>query len=161
MADAYLCRLRGIEVVTLTDANELDEGTLTNRRKGSRDNIVRWTPRLRAVGECAKAYRSRIWEKRSTPISIAPSKRPIIVASHGDMLCKSGLDTAWQRFITLAIKDEIITPEQRFALHDLKRRGIRDTVGNRAEKQEAGGHRDPKMMDIYDHSLPLVSPAAE
>lgn len=45
---AYLCRLRGIEAVTLTDANELQDGVLTNRRKGSRDNIVRWTPRLRA-----------------------------------------------------------------------------------------------------------------
>lgn len=56
---AYLCRLRGIEVVTLTDANELEEGILTNRRKGSRDNIVRWTPRLRAVWDAAKAFRAR------------------------------------------------------------------------------------------------------
>lgn len=158
---AYLCRLRGIEVVTLTDANELDEGILTNRRKGSRDNIVRWTPRLRAVWERAKAYRCRTWEKRKTPISLAPSRRPIIVASHGGTLRKSSLDTAWQRFITLALKDEIITPEQRFALHDLKRRGITDTAGNRADKQEASGHRDSKMMDIYDLSLPVVSPSAE
>lgn len=76
------------------------------------------------------------------------------------MLRKSSLDTAWQRFITLALKDDIITPEQRSALHDLKRRGITDTVGNRADKQEASGHRDQKMMDIYDHSLPIVSPSA-
>ncbi|MDR5896344.1 hypothetical protein [Larsenimonas suaedae] len=38
---AYLCRLRGIEVITLTDANHLAEGVMTNRCKGSRDNIVR------------------------------------------------------------------------------------------------------------------------
>ncbi|MBD8597048.1 site-specific integrase [Pseudomonas sp. CFBP 8772] len=158
---AYLCRLRGIEVVTLTDANELEEGILTNRRKGSRDNIVRWTPRLRAVWDSAKAYRSRTWEKRRTPIPIAPDRRHIIVASHGGTLRKSSLDTAWQRFITLALKDDVITPEQRFALHDLKRRGITDTAGNRAGKQEASGHRDPKMMDIYDHSLPVVSPSAD
>lgn len=37
---AYLCSLQGIEVVTLTDANELDEGILTTRRKSGRDNIV-------------------------------------------------------------------------------------------------------------------------
>jgi hypothetical protein len=55
----------------------------------------------------------------------------------------------------------VITAEQRFALHDLKRRGITDTVGTRAEKQEASGHRDPKMMDVYDHSLPVVSPSAD
>jgi integrase len=158
---AYLCRLRGIEVVTLTDANELEEGILTNRRKGSRDNIIRWTPRLRTVWEGAKALRARVWERRNTPIPIAPSKRFIIVASHGGPLRKTSLDTAWQRFITLAIADREITPDDRFALHDLKRRGITDTVGNRADKQEASGHLDAKMMDIYDLSIPVVYPSAE
>jgi site-specific recombinase XerC len=158
---AYLCRLRGIEVVTLTDANELDEGILTNRRKGSRDNIVRWTPRLRAVWDGAKALRARTWERRKTAIPISASKRFIIVASHGGPLRKTSLDTAWQRFITLAIADGNIDPEERFALHDLKRRGITDTTGTRADKQEASGHRDPKMMDIYDHSVPIVSPSAD
>lgn len=158
---AYLCRLRGIEVVTLTDANELEEGILTNRRKGSRDNIVRWTPRLRAVWDGAKALRARTWERRRTVIPNAPSKRFIIVASHGGPLRKTSLDTAWQRFITLAIADGNIDPADRFALHDLKRRGITDTTGTRADKQEASGHRDSKMMDIYDHSVPIVSPSVE
>lgn len=31
---------RGIEVLTLTDAHLLPDGVKTNRRKGSRDNIV-------------------------------------------------------------------------------------------------------------------------
>ncbi|RBJ81297.1 integrase [Pseudomonas sp. MWU12-2534b] len=158
---AYLCRLRGIEVVTLTDENELVEGILTNRRKGSRDNIVRWTPRLRKAWDGAKAYRAKVWAARKVAIPIAPAKRPIIVASHGGPLKKSSLDTAWQRFITLALLDEVLTPEQRFALHDLKRRGVTDTVGNRADKQEASGHRDAKMMDVYDLSLPVVSPSAD
>jgi site-specific recombinase XerC len=158
---AYLCRLRGIEVVTLTDANELAEGILTNRRKGSRDNIVRWTPRLRAVWDSAKALRARTWERRKTPIPIVASKRFIIVASHGGPLRKTSLDTAWQRFITLAIADGNIDPEDRFALHDLKRRGITDTAGTRADKQEASGHRDSKMMDVYDLSLPVVSPSGD
>ncbi|MBK5415071.1 site-specific integrase [Pseudomonas sp. TH31] len=157
---AYLCRLRGIEVVTLTDANELEVGILTNRRKGSRDNIVRWTPRLRAVWDCAKALRARTWERRKTPVPIAASKRFIIVANHGGPLRKTSLDTAWQRFITLAISDGNIDPGDRFALHDLKRRGITDTTGTRADKQEASGHRDAKMMDVYDHSVPIVFPSA-
>lgn len=158
---AYLCRLRGIEVVTLTDENELENGILTNRRKGSRDNIVRWTPRLRKAWDNAKVYRAKIWAKRKIAIPITPSRRNIIVASHGGPLRKTSLDTAWQRFITLALSDDFITPEQRFALHDLKRRGITDTVGNRAEKQEASGHRDAKMMDVYDYSIPIVSPSTE
>lgn len=161
MEIGYLCRLRGIETVTLTDANELEEGVLTNRRKGSRDNIVRWSPRLREAWDAAKAIRNDIWAKRSFPVPISPALRRVIVASHGGALQKSSLDTAWQRFITEAIKDGVITPEQRFGLHDLKRRGITDTAGTRAEKQEASGHRDESMMDVYDLSLPLVNPSSD
>ena len=153
---AYLCRLRGIEVVTLTDANELEEGVQTNRRKGSRDNIVRWTPRLRAAWDDAKAYRTKIWTGRSFPAPLNPERRPLIVSSHGTALSKSGLDTAWQRFMTKAIEAGVLLEEQRYGLHDLKRRGITDTPGNRADKQQASGHRDESMLDIYDLSLPLV-----
>jgi len=46
---AYLCRLRGIEVCTLTEAQGTAEGLRTQRRKGSRDNVVYWNPRLRLV----------------------------------------------------------------------------------------------------------------
>ncbi|RMS73415.1 Prophage PSPPH06, site-specific recombinase phage integrase protein, partial [Pseudomonas savastanoi] len=149
MEIGYLCRLRGIETITLTDAHELAEGIMTNRRKGSRDNIVRWTPRLRAAWEGAKAYRAKVWTSKSTVIPIRPDRRYIIVASHGGALRKTSLDTAWQRFITSAIEDGTITAEQRFGLHDLKRRGITDTAGTRADKQEASGHRDGAMMDVY------------
>ncbi|MCD5970404.1 site-specific integrase [Pseudomonas quasicaspiana] len=157
MEISYLCRLRGIETITLTDAHELPEGIMTNRRKGSRDNIVRWTPRLRAAWEGAKAYRAKVWTRKATVIPIRADRRYLIVASHGGPLRKSSLDTAWQRFILSAISDGTITAEERFGLHDLKRRGITDTVGNRAVKQEASGHRDEAMMDVYDLSLPLVN----
>ncbi|WP_095155737.1 tyrosine recombinase XerC [Pseudomonas sp. Irchel 3E13] len=156
---AYLCRLRGIEVVTLTDANELDEGVQTNRRKGSRDNIVRWTPRLRAVWNEAKQLRASIWMQRNFPAHLHPSRRPLIVNSHGSALGKSGLDTAWQRFMAKAIEVGVILEEQRYGLHDLKRRGITDTHGTRADKQQASGHRNEAMLDIYDLGLPLVNPS--
>lgn len=157
---AYLCRLRGIEAVTLTDANELAEGVLTNRRKGSRDNVVRWTPRLRAAWDGAKEYRQQIWRAKAFPVPPSAERRFIIVAAHGGALQKSSLDTAWQRFITAAIKEGVITAEQRFGLHDLKRRGITDTPGTRADKQLASGHRDESMLDVYDLSLPLVDPSS-
>ncbi|KFF47796.1 hypothetical protein GY26_18090, partial [Gammaproteobacteria bacterium MFB021] len=66
------------------------------------------------------------------------------------------LDSAWQRFIRLAIAERVIRPEQRFGLHDLKRRGITDTAGTRHDKLEASGHRSAAMMDVYDLSVPLV-----
>lgn len=75
MEIGYLCRLRGIETITLTDAHELAEGIMTNRRKDSRDNIVRWTPRLRAAWEGAKSYRAKVWASKSTVIPIRPDRR--------------------------------------------------------------------------------------
>lgn len=57
----------------------------------------------------------------------------------------------------LAIEEGVITKEERFGLHDLKRRGITDTKGTRHEKQEASGHRSASMMDTYDLSVPIVS----
>lgn len=59
MEIGYLCRLRGIETITLTEENELKEGVLTNRRKGTRDNIVPWAPRLRAAWDAAKTENAR------------------------------------------------------------------------------------------------------
>lgn len=156
---SYLCRLRGVETVTLTDANETEAGVLTNRRKGSRDNIVRWTPRLRAAWEAAKKIRAGVWEKKKMPVPITPERRHLVVAAHGGPLRKSSLDTAWQRFITQTIERGILTEDERFGMHDLKRRGITDTAGNRADKQEASGHRDASMLDVYDFSLPVVEPA--
>lgn len=161
MEISYLCRLRGIETVTLTDANETPEGVLTNRRKGSRDNIVRWTPRLRAAWDAAKQLRSNIWEKKKMPAPNAAEQRPLIVAAHGGALQKTSLDTAWQRLVTQAIEKGIMTAEQKFGLHDFKRRGITDTEGTRADKQQASGHRSEGMLDVYDLSVPVVNPAAE
>ncbi|SDK70760.1 site-specific integrase [Billgrantia gudaonensis] len=153
---AYICRLRGIEVVTLTDANCTVEGVLTNRRKGSRDSVIRWYPRLRAAWNAAVERRELIWKNRGKPVPMHPEERPLIVAADGDELRKSSLDTAWQRLIKMAIEEGIIAKEDRFGLHDLKRRGITDTKGTRHEKQEASGHRSPAMMDVYDLSIPLV-----
>ena len=61
---AYLCRLRAIEVVTLRESAASETGLLTNRRKGSRDNIVAWTPRLRVAWDFLIAHRNQIWVAR-------------------------------------------------------------------------------------------------
>lgn len=161
MEIGYLCRLRGIETITLTDENELEEGVLTNRRKGSRDNIVRWTPRLRAAWDAAKAVRTDTWQRLKKPVPFRADQRFLIVSASGGQLSKSGLDTAFQRLITQAIEKGVLTEAQRFGMHDFKRKGITDTIGTRADKQQASGHRDESMMDVYDLSLPIVSPSGE
>ncbi|MGQ3824240.1 site-specific integrase [Pseudomonas alliivorans] len=159
MEIGYLCRLRGIETITLTDENELDEGVLTNRRKGSRDNIVRWTPRLRAAWDAAKAIRTETWQRLKKPVPFRADQRFLIVSASGGQLSKSGLDTAFQRLITQAIEKGVLTEAQRFGMHDFKRKGITDTFGTRADKQQASGHKDESMMDVYDMSIPTVNPA--
>jgi site-specific recombinase XerC len=158
---AFLCRLRGIEVITLTDEHALPEGVLTNRRKGSRDNIVAWTPRLRAVWDAALELRSATWERRRMPTPIHAKDRPLLVGLKGERIRKGSFDSAWQSAITRAIDEGIITPEQRFAPHGMKRRGITDTLGTRQEKQVASGHKSEAMLDVYDFSKPVVRPAGE
>lgn len=156
---AYLCRLRGIEVVTLTEDHGLEEGIQTNRRKGSRDNIVAWTPRLRGAWDALIAYRDRVWKARSMPIPLRARDRPLVIAAHGEAITKSGLDSAWQRIKKRALADKVIAKDEWFGLHDLKRRGVTDTAGSRADKQHSSGHKNESMMDIYDLSLPIVQPS--
>jgi len=54
---AYLLRLRSIEVLDVTLAWETRAGIAVTRRKGSRGNVVTWSPRLRAVWQGALGVR--------------------------------------------------------------------------------------------------------
>lgn len=153
---AYLCRLRGVEVVTLKEDAAGTEGIRTNRRKGSRDNIVLWTARLRAAWDFLIARRNKVWAAKKVPTPMRAHERPLVVAQDGQPLRKSSLNTAWQRLMKNALGKGIITISQRFSLHDLKRRGVTDTVGTRGQKQLASGHRQESMLETYDLSVPLV-----
>jgi len=95
------------------------------------------------------------------PVPIPADQRFLIIAATGRQLSKSGLDTAFQRLIVQAIEKKVLTEEQRFGMHDFKRKGITDTVGTRADKQQASGHKDESMMDVYDLSVPTVNPSSE
>jgi site-specific recombinase XerD len=159
MEIAYACRLRGIEVVTLTDANALEAGILSSRRKGSLDNVTRWNGRLREAWTHLDARRRAIIDTRKIPTPMAPEQRFLVVAEDGSPLTKSGFDSAWQRMIRLAISNGVIEPAQRFSLHGLKHRGVTDTKGTRADRREASGHKTESAFGVYDHAVPLVEPA--
>jgi len=45
-----------------------------------------------------------------------------------------------------------------FVFHDLKRKGVPDTTGN---KLEASGHRPPSQLKIYDVKPDIVKPAGK
>lgn len=156
----YLCRLRPVETITLSDAHGTPDGVLTNRRKGSRDSLVRWTPRLRAAWDAAIALRAKAWERKRLPTPIKPEHRYVVVNETGQRLGMSGLHTAWQRLMIQMVAGGLLDTSERFGLHDLKRRGITDTPG-RAAKLEAGGHRSEQMLAVYDLEVPAVEPPTE
>ena len=158
MVLAYNLRLRGIEVDTLTDAHADDTGIRSNRRKGSLDNVTVWNDALREAWAFLQAYRKRVMDDNNRAVPIRPEQRRVLVTQSGTPLAKSALDTAWQRMITMAIRDKVITAEQRFSLHGLKHRGVTDTEGNIADKQDAAGHVERRMTQRYNHDLPVVAP---
>jgi integrase len=155
--------MRSIEMVKLTEAHGSDKGLYITRRKGSNDNIVKWTPRLRAAWEAALAVRAKTLARPSNkgrPIPIRPEQRYVFLSESGTPLTNAGLDNAWQDLIHAAMDaGVIITPDQRFTLHGLKHRGITDTVGKKAEKKQASGHRSDAMLQLYDHEVAVVEPA--
>jgi site-specific recombinase XerC len=133
---AYLCRARLAEVLDLERASLLEDGILLKRRKGSRDSLIEWTPRLRTAVEAAKALQDET----------VKSHYLFAGKDHG-RLRESTVQTAWQRLMRK------LTGE-RFTLHDIKAKGITDTEEN---KLAASGHKDPKMLAIYDRLPGRVS----
>lgn len=78
------------------------------------------------------------------------------MSQRGTALSKSGLDSAWQRLISLAREgdDRVLAEDEVFTLHGLKHRGITDS-----KYKASGGHRTERMRQRYDHETPLVEPA--
>ncbi|KAF1711103.1 integrase [Pseudoxanthomonas kalamensis DSM 18571] len=154
MLIATVCRLRGIEVVTITEAQGTPDGIRAVRRKGSRDNVTAWTPELSAAWNELLRIRGDAWERNRVPYPLRPEDRPMFVAEAGHALRKSALDTAWQRLMAMAVKEGVIAEDERFTLHGLKHRGITDSAD-----KAAGGHRTERMRQHYDHDTPVVEPS--
>lgn len=153
----YECRLRGVESFDLTDASMLDEGIACKRRKGSKMNISLWNHNLRVCVKAAQEERNAIWKKLGRAIPLRPENRPLLVNGSGERISQSAWQNAWKRFMALAIREEVITADQKFGLHDMKRRGTTDTQGTKAEKLEASGLSSLQILEVYDHSIARVN----
>lgn len=129
---AYLCRLRKNEVLKLTRAAIKDEGLLVDRGKGSKGSLITWTPRLQdVVTRCLKR-----------PIKVLPlntNETPLLHNPQGQPLTIGAIDSSWKRLMKKM--------DNPFWIHDLKRKAVSDFDGDRLK---ASGHRDPKMLEIYD-----------
>jgi integrase len=136
---AYLCRLRISEVCDLRRTDVRDDGLFGARRKGSKDALTGWTPRLRAAIDCALALHGDI---KSLYIIPGPSR---------GRMSESTIQTAWQRCMV----EWAALGNERFTVHDLKRKGVSDAAG---DKLAASGHRSMAMLRVYD-VLPSKAPA--
>ena len=97
---AYLLTARKSEVLDLMQFDLLPEGVRVRRGKGSKVNIVGWSPRLEAAVNRA----------------LANSKSSYLIHDkHGEKILISSFDTAWQRL------------KAGFTFHDLKAKGVSDS----------------------------------
>lgn len=125
---AYLCRMRRMEIINAKKTQILPEGFDTLRVKGSKDAITLWSDRLRKAVDYDTGKITSIY---------------IIHDRKGQRITDSAAKSAWTRLKRM-MKQAGIEP---FNFHDLKARGVSDFEG---DKLKASGHKDPKMLEIYD-----------
>lgn len=89
----YLTASRGIETLDIKLSDCTDVGIKTTRRKGSRDNIILWSPRLVEAKNQALAL-----HKCRKILAIDPY---LIPGFSGGVMAKSTLDAAFQRLKNL------------------------------------------------------------
>ena len=126
---AYLLYARKIEVLDLRRDDLLPEGMRMRRRKGSKDNVIRWSARLELAVNTALALPSTI------------GSMYLLHDRQGQPIKSSTLDTAWQR------------AELPFTAHDLKRKGLSEAVGG-----NPAGHKDLRMRERYNVKPDEVEP---
>lgn len=138
---AYLLACRSIEVCNLTLDDIEDEGYLVRRTKGSRTNVITWTPRLLAARDAAMLYREKV----------GTNTKYLIPSVWGNHITKNTLQSAMQSLKKLM--HEAGLDSISWDLHDLKRKGISD-----AEDARIGGHKSEQMRERYTTKLRKFKP---
>ncbi|MBF0266588.1 MAG: hypothetical protein HQL46_15100 [Gammaproteobacteria bacterium] len=140
----YLLASRGIETLDIRLSHCTKDGIKVHRRKGSKDNIVQWTPRLK------KAYFQAI--RRHSEYTVVMLDPYLIIGTTGGKLNKSTLNTAMQRLKKRMIENG--KGDSYWSLHLLKSKGISD-----AEDKNLGGHKSEQMKERYNTKVEEVRAA--
>lgn len=131
---AYLLAARITEVLRLTRADLLDDGVRVRRLKGSKTNVVKWSPRLRAAVDAAQALPARA----ATTL--------LLHDGDGQALKYAAVRSAWEltqrRCSRKADSERLVWLS--FTRHDLKRKGVTDH-----ESGKIGGHKTEAMRQRY------------
>jgi len=140
----YLLASRGVETLDISMADISDEGIKVHRRKGSRDNLIEWSARLRAAYDAALAWRSQF--------KITQINAPLLLNAKGEALTKHGLDSAMGRLRNKMAERGL--QDRYWSMHMLKHKGVSDSTD-----KTIAGHVSESIRNIYDHSLPRNKPA--
>ena len=127
MQIAYLCRARRGEVLALPPSALTPDGLLIKRSKGSKTEVIQYSPELTAALDLARGH------NRATICGF------VIHNADGSPIKESAFNSAWRRLMK-KFKEEGGNP---FPFHDLKAAGYSDAPA------EGAGHKSAKMHDVY------------
>lgn len=139
----YLMGLRGVETLDLKQSDCTDEGIRTHRRKGSKDNVVEWSERLRQAYQHAVSLRNRFKIHAIDPY--------LIIGDTGGKMPKSTLDDAMQRLKRLM--ESKGQGKIYWSLHKLKSKAQSDALN-----KDISGLSEA-MKRHYDTKVHKVDPA--
>lgn len=142
MEIAYLCRLRENEIVKMMDSPRyiVDEGVHARRGKGSKHQLINWSPRLEAAIALARSVRRRM-----------PTPMLIVSPFTGRPLTLAAFASAWTELRQQALRRGQSID---WTFHDLKAKGVSDFDG---DKHRASGHITPRMTAVYDRKIESVN----
>jgi integrase len=141
---AYLCRARkDIEVLNIKLKDDgkhpfvTPDGIYLRRGKGSKTQLIAFTPRLKETVEQAKKL-------------YGISSIHLVHDREGQRIKKEAIKSAWQRKMVV-LKAAGGTP---FTIHDLKHKGVTDFDGDKAK---ATGDWSAGMRKVYDQSVEIIA----
>lgn len=132
---AYLLYARISEVINLTRQDIRPEGIYVKRLKGSKSNIVKWSPRIREAikqeGVVSSIY---------------------MVHKNGKRITYGMIRKPWEKMMETAKKEN--PAFQPFTRHDLKAKGVSDNE----LPQNSAGHRTKQSEEVYKRKVEKVEP---
>lgn len=144
---AVLSRARWAEIAGYKKSDVIEKtGLRLDRAKGSRGEITKWSPRLRAAVDAAKEL----------PLNSRTITPYLIHDKEGRPINQNTFESAWKRLMERAIKGVEVEPgkilkiEKAFTFHDLKAKGVSD------HKNHESGHLSERAKAVYIRKLPEI-----
>lgn len=139
MEISYCCAARQGDVLRLKRDQLLEDGVFIKQGKTGKQQIKRWTPRLRAAIALAQSITNRI------------ESFYVIRTNSGTPYTSDGFRRRWKDAQYKARKETGHALD--FTFHDIKAKAISDYEG---DKQRFSGHKTASQVAIYDRKTPIV-----